>query len=138
MGSENIIKRLIAIEGDKVQCIDGQVSIMYAGTEQYVPLDEPYAYYEKDKTFYDFEPYEVGEGEIFFLGDNRYNSKDSRYKQEGCSHLTDRLYKRADIVGVVPQWAIEDKEILGKLFFEIPEKTNRFFEKVKQWMQEHT
>lgn len=44
MQGKYIIKRLIAIEGDKVRCTDGQVEICYAGTQEYVPLDEPYAY----------------------------------------------------------------------------------------------
>ena len=61
--------------------------------------------------------YEVGEGEIFFLGDNTRNSIDSRYKQ-GASHL-DGLYKKTDIYGIVPQWSIDHRaflEIWTKLF----------------------
>ena len=97
-----LIKRLIAVEGDKVRCTDGQVEICYAGTSKYVPLDEPYAYYEES---YDFAEYTVDAGEIFFLGDNRTDSKDSRY-QEGLSQLND-LYKADDIFGVVPAWTIK-------------------------------
>ncbi len=113
-----LIKRLIAVEGDSVRCEDGQIYIKYKGAEQFVPLDEPYAYYESEtgKQSYDFNAYEVGEGEVFFLGDNRLNSMDSRYR-EGRSHLTGRLYKRTDIIGVVPQWAIDNRGILSKLFF---------------------
>mgnify|MGYP000950271634 FL=1 len=87
-----LIKRLIAVEGDTVYCEDGEVYIRYAGTEEFVPLDEPYI---PDGEIYSFGPYEVGTDEIFFLGDNRLNSKDSRYK-EGLSHL-DCLYKESDI-----------------------------------------
>ena len=106
-----LIKRLIAVEGDKVRCTDGQVEICYAGTSEYVLLDEPYAYYGKNeyyKTSYDFAEYTVDEGEVFFLGDNRSrdgSSVDSRY-QEGMSHLND-LYKAEDIFGVVPTWAMK-------------------------------
>ena len=103
-----LIKRLIAVEGDTVYCEDGEVYIRYAGTEEFVPLDEPYI---PDGEIYSFGPYEVGTDEIFFLGDNRLNSKDSRYKA-GLSHL-DCLYKESDIYGIVPDWAIKYKEILN-------------------------
>ncbi len=114
-----LIKRLIAIEGDKVKCTDGQISICYAGTSEYVPLDEPYAYYSNPNV-YDFQDqeYEVGEGEIFFLGDNRNNSCDSRYKEWGGSHLKGKLYKATDVYGVVPEWAIKYSETLEKIFFQ--------------------
>ena len=107
MRDQYVIKRLIAIEGDKVRCTDGQVEICYAGTQSFVPLQEPYAYYGNYASSYDFAEYTVGENEIFFLGDNRSHegsSVDSRY-QEGKSHLT-HLYKEKDIYGVVPNWAL--------------------------------
>ena len=114
-GTEYLIKRLIAVEGDRVKCTDGQISIMYAGTDTWVDLDEPYARYV-NKDAYDFkEEYYVGEGEVFFLGDNRNESGDSRYNDNG-SRLN-RLYKVEDIIGVVPQWAIDYQPILEKIFF---------------------
>ena len=116
-----LIKRLIAMEGDKVKCTDGQISICYAGTVEYVPLEEPYAYYGgmlgMDQTDYDFAEYTVGEGEIFFLGDNRLNSVDSRYQERGGSHLKNALYKATDVYGVVPGWALEHRTLLNKLLF---------------------
>ena len=113
-----LIKRLIAIEGDKVKCTDGQIYICYAGTTEYVALDEPYAYYTSKNT-YDFQDqeYVVGEGEIFFLGDNRNNSCDSRYKEFSGSHLKGKLYKATDVYGIVPEWAMDYSNILGKIFF---------------------
>ncbi len=118
--TEYLIKRLIAVEGDKVKCENGVISICYAGTEEYVVLDESsYVYYKSEtvKEEYDFAEYVVGEGEIFFLGDNRGNSIDSRYNEEYGSHLEDRLYQIKDVYGVVPKWAIEHRAILGKIFF---------------------
>lgn len=111
-----LIKRLIAMEGDKVRCTDGQIEIWYAGTTGYVALEETYAYYFQSKTSYDFAEYEVGEDEIFFLGDNRQNSCDSRYKEAGGSHLN-KLYKEQDVYGIVPDWAIENRSWLQKIFF---------------------
>ena len=93
---EYIIKRLIAIEGDTVQCVDGVVSIRYAGSEEFVVLKE---FYIRDTTP-DFNAVTVGAGEIFFLGDNRHNSYDST--EIGC------LLEK-DIVGVVPKWALKIK-----------------------------
>ena len=110
-----IIKRLIAKEGDTVRCKNGVVEVRYAGTSQYVKLNEDYARYINAQD-YDFQTeYVVGEGEIFFLGDNRNVSMDSRYN-EGYSHLKG-LYKQSDIYGVVPEWAIEHKDVLENIFF---------------------
>lgn len=94
--TQRIIKRLIAVEGDSVKCEGGVVYVKAAGGE-YEPLDEPYA---KGHT-QDFQEEVVGEGEIFVLGDNRGNSTDSR--RVGCL-----AYK--DIIGVVPEWAVNIKE----------------------------
>ena len=110
-----IIKRLIAKGGDVVRCKDGVLQVRYAGNEEFTTLYEPYARYD-DKKAYDFvEDYVVGEGEIFFLGDNRNISWDSRYK-EGKSHLKG-LYKESDIYGIVPDWALKHKNVLEKIFF---------------------
>jgi signal peptidase I len=106
-----LIKRLIAIEGDSVKCENSQVYLKKAGSEEWEALDEPYAYYS---TSYSFSEYTVGDGEIFFLGDNRTGSCDSRYKEHGLSNLN-CLYKRTDIYGVVPQWAVDHKDILKKI-----------------------
>lgn len=108
-GTQFLIKRLIAVEGDAVYCENSRIYIRYAGTEEFVLYDDPHGNYAGN-LHCDFELYEVGENEIFFLGDNRTNSKDSRYR-EGLSHL-DGLYTADDIYGVVPEWAIEYKNIL--------------------------
>ncbi|MBQ2740731.1 MAG: signal peptidase I [Clostridia bacterium] len=110
-----IIKRLIAKAGDIVRCRDGVVQVWYSGDSGFTTLDEPYAQYY-NKASYDFkQDYILKEGEIFFLGDNRDNSLDSRYN-EGMSHLK-YLYRESDIYGVVPTWAMENKKFLEPIFF---------------------
>ena len=110
-----IIKRLIATEGDTVKCEDGVVSVMYAGSDKFVALSEPYI---KGITpnFDNGGEITVGEGEIFFLGDNRENSYDST--EIGC-------LLEEDIVGVVPKWALKIKSF------------TKFWEKMRSTMAVH-
>lgn len=142
-----IIKRLIGLEGDIVRSVNGNVEICYAGTWNemmnpadypFVPLDEPYAYYDetdggKFAPCNTFE-YTVGEGEIFFLGDNRNHSSDSRYNEEH-STLNGRLYQITDVTAIVPNWALKRQKGLQKYLVEIPEKIKNFilkpFKKLK-------
>lgn len=116
-----LIKRLIAIEGDEVYCKDGVTYIRYKGTTEFVvePYSEKYAYVSEN---YNFGLYEVGENEIFFLGDNRCNSTDSRYR-ENLSHFKDRLYTRDDIYGVVPEWSVKYRSYIRYLpcFWDLSE-----------------
>lgn len=95
-----IIKRLIAVEGDTVRWENGKIGIKYAGADEFVLLDEDYANGATPPFEIDGNEVTVGEGEIFFLGDNRGNSYDST--EIGC------LYER-DVVGVVPHWSIKIK-----------------------------
>ncbi len=97
----NIIKRLIALGGDTVRIEQGKVYLRKAGEEEFECLVEEYA---KGETYTGKEVFEctVGEGEIFFLGDNRTNSTDSR--AVGCFRL-------GDIEGVVTQWSLENKSL---------------------------
>ncbi len=68
--ARDFVKRVIGLPGDVITIEDGRVFV------NDVPIDEPYVVYEDTKTQ---GPYEVPEGKLFFLGDNRPNSSDSRY-----------------------------------------------------------
>ncbi len=100
LGGDNLIKRLIGLEGDVIRIADGKVYRRLAGESEFVPLDENYT---KGNTYTEGEPFEVtvGAGEIFFLGDHRTNSTDSRML--GCLKLS-------DVAGVVAPWSVEHKQ----------------------------
>lgn len=68
--NDTLIKRLIGLPKDVVD-IREDGSVYVNGTK----LDEPYIMNNGGKT----GKYTVPEGQYFFLGDNRSNSKDSRY-----------------------------------------------------------
>ena len=70
--SENYLKRIIGLPGEKVEIKDGLVYI----NDSSKPLDEPYI---NDPPNGDFGPYNVPENSYFMLGDNRDESKDARY-----------------------------------------------------------
>ena len=64
-----LIKRIIGLPGDTVECINGKIFI---NDQEY---DDKYAYGITD----DFSKVELKEDEYFILGDNRLVSEDSRY-----------------------------------------------------------
>ncbi len=99
-----IIKRVIALEGDEIYCSGNQVYLKKQGEAEFTCLTEPYAYYDPTCAPLYFgnalHPIEVGEGEMFVMGDNRLHSNDS-------TEIGTLLTK--DVTGVVPVWALEHK-----------------------------
>ena len=89
-----LIKRIIGTEGDTID-IDNQTGTLYVNGEKENRIGIGQTYTETDGILF---PLVVGKGEVFVLGDNRADSKDSRYFG---------LIKTKDIKGrVIFQWSM--------------------------------
>ncbi|HWS58374.1 MAG TPA: signal peptidase I [Actinotalea sp.] len=73
---EHLIKRVIGVGGDTVQCCDEQGRV----TVNSVPLDEPYLADGAIPSEIEFTAV-VPAGGLWVMGDNRQSSQDSRYQQ---------------------------------------------------------
>ncbi|MCB1274630.1 MAG: signal peptidase I [Leucobacter sp.] len=108
--TDYVVKRVIGIGGDRVQCCDASGRVTVNG----VPLDEPYIVIPDGETAasgVDFDV-TVPEGSVWLMGDNRYSSMDSRFHQDqpGGGSVPE-----ADIVGraFVLNWPFDRFTWLG-------------------------
>lgn len=69
-GHEDLIKRIIGLPGETITIEDDQVHV------DGVPISEPYL--DQDVDMPDAGPFEVGDDQVFVMGDNREFSFDSR------------------------------------------------------------
>ena len=106
----DLVKRLVGLPGDEVAIVDGLLRI------NGVALGEPYL---TGPVAADFGPVVVPEGTLFFLGDNRRNSSDSR---GGLGFVDrDRVIGRA--VAVV--WPVRNAaSLLGQRPQPLPQTSN--------------
>jgi signal peptidase I len=78
--NDHLVKRVIGLPGDHVVCCNdfGQMSI------NGVPLEEPYIYLQDGVTRASGDDFDivVPEDSLWVMGDNRYNSQDSRYNRD--------------------------------------------------------
>lgn len=75
------VKRLVGVPGDAIYRQNGVTHVVYTdegGNAVDEALDDRYALYYINGSPDDYEPYVLGEDEYFAVGDNRYNSHDSR------------------------------------------------------------
>ncbi|MEY4137296.1 MAG: signal peptidase [Actinomycetota bacterium] len=83
----DLVKRVIGLPGDRVACCDSAGRIVLNG----VPLEESYVTGPTDQVRFDIT---VPEGGMFVMGDNRGDSRDSRYHLDvanGSVPLTDAV-----------------------------------------------
>ncbi len=97
------VKRCVAIPGDTVYRENEVTHVVYEQDGQTIdePLDERYALYYPEGSLDDYEPYVLGEDEYFVVGDNRYNSHDSRDWKDGDPDMDVGPISKSKIVGRV-------------------------------------
>lgn len=115
--AEHLVKRVIGIPGDTIECCDPQGRLMVNG----IAIDEPYVRAGSIPSEMDFKV-TVPADSYWVMGDNRQNSTDSRYHQDLPSG---GFVNREFVVGraVVVSWPFEHWILLNNYpdtFSELP------------------
>jgi signal peptidase I len=103
---DDYVKRVIATEGQTVQCCDAQGRVTVDGK----PLDEPYIFENNPIQSRAFAPVTVPKGRLWVMGDHRGASADSRVhvgdKYSGTVAVSDVIGKASLIIWPPSRWAV--------------------------------
>ncbi|NLS10080.1 signal peptidase I [Nesterenkonia sp. MY13] len=101
--SHYVVKRVVGLEGDQVQCCDDQGRILVNGE----PIEEPYVFPGNDPSSVEFDV-TVPEDHVWLLGDHRAASADSRSHahepDQGAVPEEDVIGRTLSIVWPVDRW----------------------------------
>jgi signal peptidase I len=105
---DDFVKRVVATEGQTVQCCDAQGRVTVDGK----PLDEPYIFENTPLESRVFGPVTVPKGRLWVMGDHRSASADSKAhmsdKYSGTIGVDDIIGKAAVIVWPVSRFGLLD------------------------------
>jgi signal peptidase I len=111
---DDFVKRVIATEGQTVQCCDPEGRVTVDGE----PLDEPYIFENTPEESRAFGPVTVPEGRLWVMGDHRSASADSKQhmsdRYSGTIAVDDVIGKAALIVWPINRFGtLESPDIQG-------------------------
>jgi signal peptidase I len=118
--NDHLVKRVIGLPGDRVACCDAKGRVTVNGA----PLTEPYTELPAGVDLQSKDPFDVTvrPGDVWVMGDNRWNSEDSRFHQ---GTATDGGVPIKDVVGraFVVSWPVSRWSFLSdhpKTFAGVP------------------
>ena len=101
-----LVKRVIGVAGDKVECCSKNKKLMINGVE----IDEPYIFAGNTASDTDFNV-TVPEGKIWVMGDHRGASADSRFHQDDINNgMVPTFRITGKVVGII--WPIKNLSVV--------------------------
>ncbi len=97
------IKRIIGVPGDSVYRKNGVTHLVfvYLGQTHDTAIDEKFSIYFPNGSPDDYEEYQLGNNEFFVIGDNIYNSHDSRDWKDSDPENDVGPISKENILGII-------------------------------------